>query len=322
MEWIRKFPKIELHCHLDGSLPLETLRNLTGKPDLPAETLTAPRDCKSLSEYLTKFDLPLSVMQTGEDLKRTAEDFLCSLARDGIKYVEVRFAPMLHTEQGLSCGEVLETVIDGLEAGSQKTGIDARVIVCAMRHHSCETNLSMLKSAMEFYGSGVVALDLAGDESGFPNEGFRELFQKARAYQIPFTIHSGECGSLINVQTAVECGARRIGHGIALAKSPELMKEFAKRGIGIELCPTSNFQTKAVTERSAYPLKKFLDAGLKVSINTDNRTVSGTDLTTELVWALEFLGSNQIELLQKNAIETAFAEDNIKQKLWEEISHA
>ena len=261
MEWIRKFPKIELHCHLDGSLPLETLRNLTGKPDLPADTLTAPKECKSLSEYLTKFDLPLSVMQTREGLIRTAEDFMNSLSNDGISYVEVRFAPMLHTEQGLSCMEVLEAVIKGLQQGQQKTGIDVGVIVCAMRHHAPETNLFMLKNAMEFYGSGVAALDLAGDEAGYPNEGFGELFQKAGDYQIPFTIHSGECGSLLNVRTAVEYGARRIGHGIALGQSPELMKELAKKGIGIEMCPTSNFQTKAVRTRAEYPLKKFLDAG-------------------------------------------------------------
>lgn len=326
MEYIRNYPKIELHCHLDGSVPPETLRELMKNPELPEEALTAPKNCRSLAEYLTKFDLPLSIMQTKEGLMRVAEDFLLSLQKDNVRYVEVRFAPLLCTNEGLSCREVLEAVLEGLKKGQRKTGIFYQVIVCAMRHHSFEENFHVLLNAMEFHKAGVCAMDLAGNEAAYPTGNFQELFRKAKNYRIPFTIHSGECGSLANVQAAYEFGARRVGHGIALMESAELMSYFAQKGIGVEMCPTSNFQTKAVEKREDYPLKRFFDGGLKVGINTDNRTVSGTDLTVELCTAMDFLAPEEesplelqlsiLQKLQKNAIDTAFAEDAIKQELW------
>ena len=329
MELIRNYPKIELHCHLDGSVPVKTLRELLNQSELPEEALIAPKDCKSLAEYLTKFDLPLTCMQTREGLMRVAEDFLLSLQEEHVRYVEVRFAPMQSTREGLSCREILDAVLTGLNRGKAKTGIHYQVIVCAMRHHSFEENLHVLLTAMEFLKAGVCALDLAGDEAAYPNSNFRELFRKAKNYRMPFTIHSGECKSLANVQDAYDFGARRVGHGIALMESPALMEFFAKKGIGIEMCPTSNFQTKAIEKREDYPLKRFFDAGLKVGINTDNRTVSGTNLTAELAAALGFLAPGEevsmdlqrsiLEKLQKNAIDTAFADDAVKQELWKHI---
>lgn len=331
MEYIRNYPKIELHCHLDGSVPIETLQKLLHDPELQKEALTVPKDCQSLAEYLTKFDLPLSCMQTKEGLMRAAEDFLLSLQKDNVRYVEVRFAPLLCTKEGLSCREVLEAVLEGLKKGEQKTGIISRVIVCAMRHHSFEENFHVLLNAMEFHRAGVCAMDLAGNEAAYPTGDFHELFRKAKNYRIPFTIHSGECGSVANVQAAYEFGARRVGHGIALMESPELMNYFAKKGIGVEICPTSNFQTKAVKKREEYPLKRFYDGGLKVSINTDNRTVSGTDLTAELDLALGFLAPGEelplelklsiLQKLQKNAIDTAFVDDGVKQELWRMVEN-
>ena len=325
-DWILQYPKIELHCHLDGSIPPDTIRRLTENPSLPLESMTVEPECRNLAEYLKRFDLPLSVMQTEEGLTAVAEDFLESLKADGVRYVEVRFAPMLCVNQGLTCRQVMEAVLKGLERGKQKTGIFYNVIVCAMRNHSYEENFHVLLTALEFYKAGVCAFDLAGDESSYPTGQYQELFRKAKDYRMPYTIHAGECGSVGDIRAAFEFGARRIGHGIALIQDKDLMKQLEKKGVGLEVCPTSNFQTQAVTKGTEYPLKALYEAGVKVTINTDNRTVSGTDLTKELAFALALLGSGRepqlvwqqaaVEKLEKNAIDIAFADDSVKDMLW------
>ena len=225
--------------------------------------------------------------------------------------MEVRFAPMLSVSEGLTCQEVIASVVEGLRRGQQEFGVYASAIVCAMRHHSLEQNMEMLEASREFIGKGVCALDLAGDEAAFPTSLFRELFQRAKEWEIPFTIHSGECGSVENVREAIELGAKRIGHGIALQESSELRVLCREKRIGIEMCPTSNLQTKAVSEFAKYPLKEFLREGLLVSIHTDNRTVSGTTLEKEQAYFEESI----IRQCTLNAIETAFASDEVKREL-------
>ena len=181
--------------------------------------------------------------------------------------------------------------------------------------------MEMLRCAREFLGQGVCALDLAGDESMYPTSGFRDIFREARRLEMPYTIHSGETGSLENVREAYELQAARIGHGIALKDDPELIKRYSEKGIGVEMCPTSNFQTKAVESWEEYPLMEFLEAGIKVSINTDNRTVSGTTMTKELIRVYEQYGQDDqlIMKLLKNAAETAFDPDiqDIFKEKWE-----
>lgn len=304
---IEQISKLDLHCHLDGSLTKPMMERCLGRT-LTREMLTVSGDCQSLTEYLEKFDLPVQCLQKEEGLEAGAFAFVEEVARENIKYVEVRFAPMLSVHEGLNCSSVLEAVRKGMERAGQAFGVRYGIIVCAMRNHSAEQNLSMLECAAKYLGQGVCALDLAGDESAYPTENFRELFQEAKRIGMPFTIHSGETGNLANVREAFELGAKRIGHGIALQQDPDLMKEFAKAGIGVEMCPTSNFQTKAVREWSEYPLLKFLEAGIKVSVHTDNRTVSGTTMTMELKKVYEQYGreENLIVTLLKNAAETAF----------------
>lgn len=318
--------KIELHCHLDGSLNLnfvdEMLREqgiIYERSELE-EKLKVNPDCTSLTEYLEKFDLPLLCLQTGESLKRAAYELVENVASEGVKYIEVRFAPMLSILKGLHCSEVIASVVEGLEEAGKQYDVFASAIVCAMRHHSLEQNMEMLYAARKFVGKGVCALDLAGDESLFPTKLFRPLFEQARAWGIPFTIHSGECGSVENVREAIELGAKRLGHGIALQKSYELRQLCREKGIGIEMCPTSNLQTGAVDSLENYPLKQFLDEGLLVSIHTDNRTVSGTTLLMEEAFVKEQLGLSEkaIEKCTENAIKTAFASEEIKQQLLQE----
>lgn len=309
--------KVELHCHLDGSLNVEFVdemlreQGIIYEKDVLKEKLAVRSDCRSLTEYLEKFELPLRCLQSKEGLRRGAFELIRDVAKEQVKYIEVRFAPMLSTEQGLSCQEVIESVVDGLKQGEKTYGVYASAIVCAMRHHSLEKNMEMLEVARPFVGNGVCALDLAGDESAFPTVLFRRLFEKANEWGIPFTIHSGETGNVENVREAILLGAKRLGHGIALYKSSELMELCKEKRVGIEMCPTSNLQTKAISDMKQYPLEDFLKQGLLVSIHTDNRTVSGTTMEKEQLYFSEDVQRKCL----LNAIETAFTTEEMKEEL-------
>lgn len=213
--------------------------------------------------------------------------------------------------------KVIEAVISGMEQGKKDFGIEYGVIVCAMRHHSTEDNMRMIKTAREYLGSGVCAADLAGAEALYPMSEFMDIFTETKKMGMPFTLHAGECGNPQNVIDSINVGAGRIGHGIAMRGNQEIRKMAKKAGIGIEMCPISNLQTKSVNSMAEYPMREFLDAGLKVSVNTDNRTVSNTSLTKELEFIQKNYGIRDEEILQmmKNAIDTAFADDSIKDKI-------
>ena len=298
-------PKIELHCHLDGSMSLPLIQKLMqqeGKEPLGLEELreklVAPMDCSSLAEYLEKFELPLGCLQTKEGLSAAAQDLALSAAKEQVKYLEVRFAPAFSMEQGLSVREILESVRDGLKKAEEKA--------------------DMLKEAREFLGNGVVACDLAGDEKAYPTAAFADVFATAKKYGMPYTIHAGECGSREEIRTAIELGTSRIGHGIAMSGDEELKKEVAEKKIGVELCPTSNLQTKAVTDFTDYPFREFYDAGILLSINTDNRTVSDTSCTDEYMRLAEagMFQEPMCEKIYMASLHSAFADDDTKQVLW------
>lgn len=328
IEWIRNLPKIDLHCHLDGSMDIETVRSLLGKEEQAiqdselSERLQVSEDCTSLTEYLQKFELPLSCLQVEEGLKLATTRLLKQAADENVQYIEIRFAPMLSVHPDLSCKKVIESVVQGLKEGEKKYPARGGIIVCAMRHHSVEKNIEMLKVAREMLGYGVCALDLAGDESLYPTKLQRELFYMAKKWEMPFTIHSGECGSIENIEEAITLGASRLGHGIALKKSPALIEECRKRRIGIEMCPSSNKQTKAVSSWDEYPLELFLQNGLLATINTDNRTVSRTSITKELMIAYEMLHDDKESIMKllKNAIEVSFAKADLKHEMLEKLN--
>lgn len=317
---ILQLPKIDLHCHLDGSLPLKSICELLQR-DVKAHQLQAGEHCGNLAEYLEKFDLPLSCMQTEEGIKKASKDFLLETAKEQIRYIEVRFAPLLSVNETLNCRDVIEAVLTGLKEARAACGVHYNVIVCAMRHHTQKQNLEMLKISREFLGCGVCAADLAGNEAAFPMKHYTELFEQAKRWGMPFTIHAGECGSVENVITAVECGAARIGHGIALKGNREAIGLCREQGIGIEMCPISNLQTKAIDDKKNYPIREFMDAGLCVTINTDNRTVSDTTITKELEFIQKNYGiqDDEIRLLMRNAVSAAFAEDSVKEELWKDL---
>lgn len=313
---LKQMPKVELHCHLDGSLSADFIRSRLKKA-VTMSQLQVDEDCRSLSEYLEKFDIPLQCLQDEQGLRGAGYDFIKSVAEENVRYVEVRFAPMLSANEKLQPESVIQSVLEGLEEGRRKFGTDYNVIVCAMRHHTEEQNRKMLRAARTFLGEGVCAADLAGDES-YPMSQFIHLFTDVNKLGMPYTIHAGETGNVQNITDAVNVGARRIGHGIAMKGNTDVQKLCKDKRIGIEMCPISNLQTKAVSDPEDYPLREFLEAGLLVSINTDNRTVSGSTLTKELGHIQEKykIQDEEIKIMMKNAIESSFADDAMKEKLY------
>lgn len=328
IEWLKSSAKLDLHCHLDGSMSAEIIEFLLKDESLKKngeelsieqirQRLQLSPDNKSLAQYLEKFDLPISCIQNEKGLELAAYDLLKNAEKENVRYIEVRFAPMISVNDNISTSQVIEAVLLGIKKAEAEFIIKCQVIVCAMRNFSLESNIEMLKVARNYLGEGVCALDLAGDEAAYPTKEQVDLFLKAKSLEMPYTIHSGETGSVENIKVAVELGAKRLGHGIALIKDNNLMKEVRDRRIGIEMCPTSNLQTKAVNSWSEYPLNTFLDQGLLVSINTDNRTISNTTITKEFIQINEKLGVNEdrIKKIIENSVDMSFADDNLKHNI-------
>lgn len=316
MDQIKEMKKYDLHCHLDGSLTeiaVQRLATAAGilvpEAEKLKKSLQAEPDCQSLREYLMKFDLPLSCLVTKENFKAAVTQVMEEAAKENVVYMEIRFAPLLSVHENLSAAEVIESAAEGIMQGKNLSGVDGNLIICGMRHMCPKENADLVKTAREFLGAGVCAVDLAGDEAAFPVKRQSAMFQMAKKLGMPFTIHAGECGSAQSVWDAIELGASRIGHGIAAQNDRELIGVLASRRIPLEMCPSSNLQTKAVKSMEEYPFMKFMDAGVVVTVNTDNRMVSNTTITKELKLLRDYyhLSVGDLELLMKNAREAAFA---------------
>lgn len=317
---LKALPKVDLHCHLDGSLPLDFMSQQLGRPVDPTE-VQAPANCENLTEYLTRFETPLAALTSQEAFRQAGYAVLEEVAAENIRYIELRFAPLLSTRTGLSTSDILEALLDGLAQGKRDFGVHSGVIVCAMRHMDPAQSLAMVQEARGFTDKGVVAADLAGDEQAFPMSQFVELFKQVRRLDLPFTIHAGEQGNTQNIVDALDAGAARLGHGIAMAGHPELLERIAREGVGVETCPISNQQTKACT-LEGHPLREFCEAGVLASVNTDNRTVSNTTETLELTVSAQYghaPSDAALIQLQENAIRTAFAPESLKSELLAEL---
>ena len=320
-EELLRLPKVELHCHLDGSLSQEFIEKRLGRP-VRKEELSVSDDCTSLAEYLEKFDMPCQCLKDEEGLEEAGYDVLKSMSREHVCYAEIRFAPLFSETESMSCKRAMEALIKGLERGKQDFAIEYGVIACAMRHIGEEENWRMIRAARELLGSGVCGADLAGAEASYPMSQFMNLFENTRKIGMPFTIHAGECGSVDNITDAVNVGAKRIGHGIAMRGHEDVIRELAEKKIGIEMCPISNLQTKAVSDPEFYPIREFLDQGVLVTVNTDNRTVSNTTMTKELEFIQKTYGvrDEEVLLLMRNAVDAAFASDTVKEKLYRKLA--
>ena len=328
---LRQLPKAELHCHLDGSVRPATLLDLAreARVQMPKHTVEELAefmrvdDANSLEDYLRRFDVTVSVMQTEEALERIAYELAEDAAEDGVRYIEIRNAPILNVVHGLTLVQAVEAPLRGLRRAEKDFGIIGRSIICALRAFTPEESLEMAQLAVEFKNEGVVAFDLAGGEKGHPAARHVAAFRYAREHNLAVTVHAGEGDGAESVREAVHiCGANRIGHGARLIEDPDLTQYVNDRRIALEVCLTSNVQTKVADSYEAHPLREYFDRGLNVTLNTDNRLMSGTTLTDEYVHAAEHLGFTVDELagIALNGFESAFLPWEERLMLIEEAS--
>jgi adenosine deaminase len=314
---LERLPKAELHCHLDGSLRPATLLELGREYAVPmprddAEALAdymIVRNARSLEEYLRRFDVTLAVMQTADALERIAYELAVDCANEGVWYVEARYAPVLNTTRGLSLEEAVEAPLRGLARAERERGILGRVIVTALRNHTPAESMELARLAVAFRHRGVVGFDLAGAESGNPASHHAEAFAFARGHELACTCHAGEGDGAQSVREAVHvCGAHRIGHGTRMVEDTSLTDYVTDRRIAVEVCLTSNVQTRAVASYEDHPLGLLLARGVNVVLSTDNRLMSGTTLTDEYEHAARSLGVDfgGLARIAINGFESAF----------------
>ena len=332
LSFFERLPKTDLHVHLDGSLRLETILELAEQDGIqlpgrtPAELAKAMHlgeNTGSLVEYLKAFDITLRVLQTEEALTRVAYELAEDCAKENVRYIEVRYAPMLHTRKGLRLTAVVEAVLEGLWQAKEKYGIESNVIICGIRNISPESSLEMAQLAVAYKNRGVVAFDLAGAEYDHPAKHHRESFQLVRDNNINTTIHAGEAYGPESIHQAIHvCGAHRIGHGCRLREDGDLLHYVNDHRIALECCPSSNVQTGAVRDLASHPIKLYYDLGLRVTVNTDNRLITDTSVSKELWLCHTQMGMTipEIKRLILNGFKAAFLPFHQKQSFLRRIA--
>ena len=326
LDILRQLPKAELHCHLDGFCRPETIVELAHEQGvkLPTEDLdelkkilTAPFDCPDLPTYLRCFDAPLDVMQYPYAITRILYEACEDAVKDGITYLELRFAPALHTRNGHSYSQILEAAIDGAKMAEMRLPITVRIICCAMRQMSPEVNKQVADVCWRFRHSGVVGFDLAGPEFGFPPQKHIAAFRTMREKSVSLTIHAGEAFGAKSVEYALACNANRIGHGTRVVEDPKVLQVVIDRRVPLEMCVTSNYQTKAVTKLEEHPIKKLFDLGVITVPCTDNPTVSGCTLSGEYELIQKTFGFSveQLVRMMDYGFRSAFVDETLKRRL-------
>ena len=316
---LRRWPKAELHVHLDGALRPATMLELARAQGirLPADTPEAlakamlVRDAHSLEEYLQKYVITLSVLQTRAALERVAYEFVVDVAAENVRYVEVRYSPLLH-RPALTLAQAIEAPLAGIRRAEAETGTKVGLIVCGIRTRPPAESLELARAAAEYRSAGVIAFDLAGAERGHPAREHRAAFEYAAAQGMACTCHAGEGDGPDSIRQALhECGASRIGHGTRLGEDRALLEEVVARKIPLEMCLSSNVHTHTVTQVAEHPFKRYLQQGVVVTLNTDGRLTDGVTLTDEYYLAHAALGLSPDDLARVvlNTCESAFLPD-------------
>jgi adenosine deaminase len=325
-ELLRRLPKAELHCHLDGSLRPQTMLDLAAQygramPAADAESLRdymTVSDARNLEDYLERFAITLSVMQTEEALDRIAYELAEDAAADGVRYIEVRYAPVLNVREGLTLEQTVEAPLRGLARAAVDHGVTGRLIICAIRNMAPSVSQELAELAVAYRHRGVVGFDLAGGEAGNPARAHARAFEYARMHDLACTCHAGEGDGADSVREAVHvCGAHRLGHATRLIEDTSLTDYCNDRRITLEICLTSNVQTRAAASYAAHPFREYFNRGLNVVLNTDNRLMSGVTLTDEYVHAAESLDFTFDELsrVAMNGFESCFLPYDERMKL-------
>ena len=327
-ELLRRLPKAELHCHLDGSVRPRTLIELGVEYGVPmpradAESLgeyMIVNDARNLEDYLERFEVTLSVMQREAALERVAYELAEDASKEGVRYIEVRYAPILNVREGLSLGAAVDAPLRGLARAERDHGIVGRVIVCAIRNMDPRTSLDLAQLAVEHRGRGVVGFDLAGGERGNPASVHARAFTYAREHDLACTCHAGEGDGAESVRQALhQCGAQRLGHATRLIEDEALVDYVGETRTPLEICLTSNVQTRVAASYEAHPFREYFDRGLNVVLNTDNRLMSGVTLTDEYAAAAEHLDFTFDELaaVALNGFASAFLPADERSRLTE-----
>ncbi len=318
---LKQIPKLELHCHLDGSVSVDYLKTQSEKQQvrIDIDKVTVDQNCQSLAEYLQSFDEILKVMQTQESLIEAVIDVARQANEDGVKYIEIRFAPAFHQSLGLETIEILDAVCEGAQQAEAQFDLEVRLLVCGMKHHSMTTNQAIFDhlGANASITKYIVGVDLAGDEASSPTEAHEALIHYAKSKNLNITLHAGECGCVKNVYDAIQYGARRIGHGVAIFQDEQALSWVKEHDVLLEFCPNSNLQTKAIDTLATLDLPKLMEQEVAFLINTDNRTVTQTTLMDEYALLLEhrLLDMADIQKINYGAIDYSFACQATKDKL-------
>jgi len=274
--------------------------------------LIAPMPCADQAELLRAFDLPIALMQDAEALERIAAELVEAKAADNVRYVEIRWGPLLHVERGLSLADGIAAVCRGANAAAERTGVTVRLISTALRSHDPERNVELAETAARFIDQGLTAWDLAGPEQAFPDPlTHARAFEAARANGLRMTIHASEWGGAPQVRRALVIDPERIAHGPGAIEDPGLCAELRARGITLDLAPHSNWQAGIVQSVAEHPLKPLHRMGVPVTLNTDDLTVSDLTLSEEYVAAVEEIGLTLPELwaIDRHALDVAFADE-------------
>lgn len=329
---LNRLPKVELHCHLDGSLRPESILDeaLSQRIKLPSydlkelsTILRIGNKRGSLEDYIKLFDITLTVMQTPESLTRFAYELIEDVAKENVRYIEVRYSPILHTQNGMTLDESVESVKKGLKKGEKKFSVKSGIIVCGIRHISPEASLILADLTVRFKNKGVIGFDLAGIEENFPAKEHREAFYQIRNHNINTTIHAGEAFGPASIRQAIHyCGANRIGHGTKLKDDKDLMNYVNDLRIPLEICLTSNWQTRSVRSLKHHPFRFYYDQGIRVTLNTDNRLMSNTTLTDEFMLAHNLFDFQLRDFCEITifAMKSAFLHHNERRKMIKSIA--
>ena len=324
MNAIRRLPKVELHLHLDCSLSYAAVSRLD--PSVSREEFdsgfVAPRQCASLADFLTRAPRGFALLQSTDALRLATDDVFGQLESDGVIYAEIRFAPLLHLAGGLSPDDVVAGVDRATEACIRSTGIEARLILCTLRHFTEEQSLRTAELVARFRGSRVVALDLAGDEAGFRLDAHIPAFRFAIDHGLHRTAHAGEAAGADSVRETLRAlHPTRIGHGVRSVEDRTLVEHLKASRIHLELCPTSNEQTGAWRPYSDHPIDRLSREGLSLSISTDARTISNIDLLREYARLAETFGWSEADFLRCNraALEAAFVDEPVRRRLMQRL---
>ncbi len=300
----KTLPKVELHLHADCSLSYAVVSRLNPSitQDEYRNDFIPPAKCANLVEVLTRATNSVALMQTEEQLRLVIFDVFEQLQQENVFYAELRFAPLLHTEKGLSVEDVIEIVEAAASSASQTTGVETRLILCTLRHFSAEQSMQTVKLVERFKGTFVTALDIVGDEAGFPLDAHIPAFQFAAQNGIPYTAHAGESR-----------GAESVWETLRTLRPSRMRREH----VHLELCPTSNFRTNAVDTYAEHPIERLYEAGISLSVSTDGRTLCNINLTREYEKLHTIFGWDETHFLQcnLNAVRAAFLPEAMKQRL-------